>query len=146
MSGWFRWKKPRLHMSLRTVRHFPPDIKSVLMHLNLVMDTLLWNIQSEERNYTSLFQSYVLTDYEKIVLLLEDKRFLLHSGFDIYCIPRAVKRLILQGRIGGVSTIEQQFVRTVLDARERTAKNTGGRCLQLFCHIESRKHQSYART
>jgi hypothetical protein len=71
---------------------------------------------------TSLTGSYTLTDYEKIVLLLEDRRYFLHNGVDIWCIPRGLRRLVGLGRIGGVSTIEQQLVRTVLGFRERTLR------------------------
>lgn len=36
--------------------------------------------------------------------------------------PRALKRFLRTGRLGGVSTIEQQLVRTVLERRERSVK------------------------
>jgi len=114
----FPESKPRLHLSYRTARRFPPDLKSVLIHLNILMDLILSEIRGQP--YTSLYESYVLTDYEKIVLLLEDRKFFLHNGVDIRCIPRALKRFIAKGRMGGVSTVEQQLVRTVLGFRERT--------------------------
>ena len=110
-------EKPRLHMSYRTTRRFPPDLKSVLIHLNNLMDLILSEVQPR---FASLDESYELTDYEKIVLLLEDRKFFLHNGIDMRCIPRALKRLITKRRLGGVSTIEQQLVRTVLGFRERT--------------------------
>lgn len=105
-------------MSYRTSPRFPPDVKSVLIRLNLLMDWILLTIQ--QRRFSSLEFSYVLTDYEKIVLLLEDRRFFLHNGVDMRCVPRALRRLYSYGRFGGVSTIEQQLVRTVLNYRERT--------------------------
>jgi membrane carboxypeptidase/penicillin-binding protein len=76
----------------------------------------------QHHRYPSLFFSYVLTDYEKTVLLLEDRRFFLHNGIDTRCVPRALRRLLRHGRLGGVSTIEQQLVRTILNYRERTLR------------------------
>ncbi|MBM3542978.1 MAG: hypothetical protein FJX44_00495 [Alphaproteobacteria bacterium] len=116
---WLPWTKPKLHMSYRRSPRFPPDLKSFLIRLNVLMDHILWEI---EYSRTSLTTSYVLTDYEKIVLLLEDQRFFLHNGVDVWCVPRALKRFMNTGRLGGVSTIEQQLVRTILGYRERTLR------------------------
>ncbi|HEY9154188.1 MAG TPA: transglycosylase domain-containing protein, partial [Opitutaceae bacterium] len=65
---------------------------------------------------------YQLSDFEMLVLVLEDKRFLRHDGFDwIACFRELVKALFFQ-KHGGASTIDMQFVRTATGFRERTLK------------------------
>ena len=69
------------------------------------------------RNGVSYEKSLILL--EKLVLVLEDRRFYYHPGFDLFSIFRASLRRIQKRRItGGASTIEQQFVRTVTNRRE----------------------------
>ncbi|WP_366525123.1 biosynthetic peptidoglycan transglycosylase [uncultured Roseibium sp.] len=53
------------------------------------------------------------------VLLLEDRQFFKHRGFEFRSIPRGFKRYYKVGKIGGISTIEQQLVRTIRNRRER---------------------------
>jgi len=54
---------------------------------------------------------------------VEDKRFYNHNGHDIISIFRAIINNFLGcRRIQGASTIEQQFVRTILKNNERTFK------------------------
>ena len=60
-----------------------------------------------------------LIPLEKLILVLEDRRFYYHPGFDLFSIFRASFRRIQKRRItGGASTIEQQFVRTITNRRE----------------------------
>ena len=60
-----------------------------------------------------------LIPLEKLVLVLEDRRFYYHPGFDLFSIFRATLRRVQKRRItGGASTIEQQFVRTITNRRE----------------------------
>ena len=60
-----------------------------------------------------------LIPLEKLVLVLEDRRFYYHPGFDLFSIFRASLRRVQKRKItGGASTIEQQFVRTVTNRRE----------------------------
>lgn len=54
------------------------------------------------------------------VLLLEDRRFYHHPGFDVLSIGRALLKNLRGMRGGGASTIEQQLVRTITNRRERT--------------------------
>lgn len=55
----------------------------------------------------------------KLLISIEDRRFFNHNGVDIFMIPRMIKRRIYHGRLGGISTIEQQLVRTINDKKER---------------------------
>jgi len=53
------------------------------------------------------------------LIAAEDKRFYRHRGIDFYSLARAVYRRATAGeRIGGVSTLEQQFVRVLTGRRE----------------------------
>lgn len=63
-----------------------------------------------------------LTNVEKLVLVLEDRRFLDHCGVDFRSILREVLRAVRAQRHGGASTIDMQFVRTCTGYRDRTAK------------------------
>ena len=55
----------------------------------------------------------------KGVLILEDKRFFTHSGFDFYAILRAIKiNLTKKSILQGASTIEQQLVRIITNEKE----------------------------
>jgi hypothetical protein len=57
---------------------------------------------------------------EAAVLFLEDRSFFVHRGFDWKSIARGTKRFALRGKLGGISTIDQQVVRIVLRRYERT--------------------------
>jgi len=59
-------------------------------------------------------------NFHYYLIISEDKRFYYHYGFDIYAIFRAIFHFILQNKIEGASTIEQQFVRTVTNERKRS--------------------------
>lgn len=59
------------------------------------------------------------TQVRRIVLVLEDRRFYVHPGFDWRSIVRVFVRRFQRQRAGGASTITQQFVRTVTNRRER---------------------------
>lgn len=97
------------------------DIKGWLIYFNLIIDIII-NHSIKTQNTTSLGVKKNLTEFEKSVLLIEDKRYFDHAGIDFYCAPRILKQLITKKRLGGISTIEQQYVRTVLNKKERTIK------------------------
>lgn len=61
-----------------------------------------------------------LTNLEKLVLVLEDRRYFDHSGSDYRSSAREVFRFVTFQRHGGASTIDMQFVRTVTGKKERT--------------------------
>ena len=67
-----------------------------------------------------LICSNTLTPLEKMILVLEDRRFFSHPGFDLFSIVRAIIVTLLRGKGGGASTIEQQLVRTITGYHERT--------------------------
>ena len=63
-----------------------------------------------------------LSHLEKMVLILEDRRYFCHPGFDpIACIRELVRVLTLRP-YGGASTVAMQFVRTATDYKEKTIK------------------------
>jgi membrane peptidoglycan carboxypeptidase len=61
-----------------------------------------------------------LTVIEKIILLLEDRRFLQHRGIDLRAVVRESVRFISRQKHGGASTIDMQFVRTQTGFRQHT--------------------------
>lgn len=56
----------------------------------------------------------------KAVLVLEDRSFFRHYGFDWKSIFRAIKRFFKGRGFGGASTIDQQVVRIISERYERT--------------------------
>jgi membrane peptidoglycan carboxypeptidase len=61
-----------------------------------------------------------LTNIEKLVIVLEDRRFSQHHGVDRWSVLREIIRAITFRRHGGASTIDMQFVRTVTGYRSLT--------------------------
>jgi membrane carboxypeptidase/penicillin-binding protein len=61
-----------------------------------------------------------LSNAELATLLLEDRRFFVHQGFEFRAVPRLIRRFIRTGALGGISTIEQQVVRLATGRYERT--------------------------
>jgi membrane peptidoglycan carboxypeptidase len=55
-------------------------------------------------------------------ILLEDRRFFRHPGFDARSIIRVVLHLLIGRRTGGASTIEQLLVRTLTKRYEHTPR------------------------
>jgi monofunctional glycosyltransferase len=63
-----------------------------------------------------------LTPVEKLILILEDRRFFRHNGIDCRsCIRELIKAATLQPH-GGASTIDMQLVRTATNYRKRTIR------------------------
>ncbi len=118
----YQSENPRLFDGDRTGRLPPPGLKSLLFTLNLQMDWILDNIKSCTSGYPPIIYASGETELERLTLALEDRYYLSHSGIDWRAIPRVVRQILSFKRIGGVSTIEQQLVRTVLERRERTLK------------------------
>lgn len=63
-----------------------------------------------------------LTLVEKAVIVLEDRRFFNHTGFDWKSICREIFKAISFRRPGGASTIDIQLFRTVSNRYERTLR------------------------
>ncbi len=97
------------------------DIKRYLIDLNLDLDNI-YRVVSESRYSPSVyFLSYdSISEIERFTIFLEDRRFYRHFGLDIFCIPRLFRQLMSGRRVGAISTIDQQLVRTIVDRRERT--------------------------
>jgi len=70
-----------------------------------------------------------LTEFEKLVLVLEDRRFFKHAGNDYTALTREVLKALTFRRHGGASTIDMQFVRTVTGKKQRTL---GRKIYELF--------------
>jgi membrane carboxypeptidase/penicillin-binding protein len=60
-----------------------------------------------------------LTNLERMVLILEDRRFFFHMGIDLRSCVREVIRFVLLQKFGGASTIDMQFVRTATGFRQK---------------------------
>jgi membrane peptidoglycan carboxypeptidase len=61
-----------------------------------------------------------ISEFEMLVVLLEDRRYFRHYGVDLRSVVRVVILELANRRRGGASTIEMQFVRTVTQRFERT--------------------------
>lgn len=60
-----------------------------------------------------------LTNLEKLVLALEDRRFMRHSGVDLRSVVRELVKAFMLRPHGGASTVDMQFVRTATGYRSR---------------------------
>lgn len=78
-------------------------------------------IKIEEERW-AVSQTPTLTRLEKLVLLLEDRRFLYHRGVDWRAVLREFLKAVTGKRHGGASTIDMQLFRTISDRYERTAR------------------------
>lgn len=101
------------------------SLRRSLIELNLQLeDVLRWSDRNgiEDRNSSIKyhFNSVQLPLIASDILLLEDRRFFKHRGAELRAIPRSIRRYLRVGRLGGVSTIEQQLIRTLCNRRERT--------------------------
>lgn len=118
----YGWTRLRLFEGEASSTRPPPGLKSFLFSLNVQMDWLLYKM--EEINWANdpIQWASGVTEIERLTLLLEDRRYYLHAGFDWRCLPRIVRQALTFKRLGGTSTIEQQLVRTILQRRERTIR------------------------
>lgn len=92
------------------------DIKGKLIIYNKIIDKI---IKITNREYEKHQKE---TIFEQCVIKIEDKYYYSHSGIDYRFIPRVIRQLIKNERIGGISTIEQQYIRTLLNKKERTLR------------------------
>ncbi len=63
-----------------------------------------------------------LSELEQAVIVLEDRRFFAHAGFDLRSIAREIVRAATFRRFGGASTIDIQLFRTMSNRYERTLR------------------------
>lgn len=75
-----------------------------------------------DENRLWIDRSPPLSNIEIMVLLLEDRRFFEHVGFDWRSIFREVAQAIRGKRHGGASTIDMQLFRTASNRYERTIR------------------------
>ena len=79
----------------------------------------LFNIESKIDMYEK-YSDEELSNFEKAVLLLEDRRFMNHYGIDWISTCREIWKMLTFRRNGGASTIDMQFVRTATGYKKRT--------------------------
>lgn len=114
--------KYNYHYKLKNIM-WPPAPKQILIALNISADKVVNSINkiSLEESYLSIINYNKISNLEWSVLLLEDRRFFEHSGVELFrSMFRTIRRILSLKRIGGISTIEQQIVRTILDDRRRS--------------------------
>jgi hypothetical protein len=91
-------------------------LKRLLLDLNVSLDSIKSDVLFN-RDYGFYFDHSIypssseLTRLEVMVLYLEDRRFFVHHGFELRSILRVLRRFLRSGKIGGMSTIDQQVVR-----------------------------------
>lgn len=98
----------------------PPKLRLFGLRSALIKihrDLLL--IHSRVKVWAALYPSE-LTPLEKMVIVLEDRRFMKHLGFDCKSAVREISKALTFRRHGGASTIDMQFVRTVTGYKELT--------------------------
>lgn len=61
-----------------------------------------------------------LTRIQAAILMLEDRGFFAHRGFELRAPFRVLKRIIHGRRVGAISTVDQQLVRIITGRYERT--------------------------
>lgn len=94
-----------------------PSVRSALLKIH----EDLFTIDSYVKKSTAYYPES-LTEFEKLTLVLEDRRFLNHSGVDLLSILRESLRAITFRKHGGASTIDMQFVRTATNYRQQTLR------------------------
>ena len=92
-----------------------PTFRSSLLRLHFA----LLEIEEQRRFVDS---DPHLSNFEELVLLLEDRRFLTHYGVDWRSGARETVKAALLQRHGGASTIDMQLFRTASHRYERTLR------------------------
>lgn len=99
-------------------------LRARLLHLH----SDLFDIQDQVRR-ANVYHPESLTALEKMVVILEDRRFFRHFGVDIISVIRELARLFTGRRHGGASTIDMQLVRTITGYKEPTLRRKLYECL-----------------
>lgn len=99
--------------------------KSILISLVLQLEGIahqVYDVEYEDLwfRHSHQSQNQFLSPLLQCVLLIEDRRFFKHYGFELRAVARGLKYFLRKGRIGGVSTIDQQVVRIARSQYERT--------------------------
>lgn len=103
------------------------SLKRHLVSLNRDLEKVIFAIDDKESsryyfNHSHSIAINSLTEVQKAVLMLEDRGFFAHRGFEFRAPLRLLKRLVLKKRLGAISTIDQQLVRIVTGRYERTTR------------------------
>jgi membrane peptidoglycan carboxypeptidase len=93
-----------------------PSIKRVLIRVHID----LFAINDKIIPYADALGP--LTSFEKLVLVLEDRRFFEHNGVDWFAVARELVKLLTFRRVGGASTVDMQFVRTATGFQDKTLR------------------------
>lgn len=80
----------------------------------------LFSVDNNSSTYQDKYSE--LSVVEKIIIISEDRRFLLHNGISYRSIIRDIFKILTFQKHGGASTIDMQFVRTATGYYERTAR------------------------
>jgi len=92
-----------------------PTIKSSLLRIHRAI------LKIDEERY-AISHIPRLTTLEKMILLLEDRRFFDHRGVDWRSALREISKALQRKPHGGASTIDMQLFRTASDRYERTVR------------------------
>lgn len=92
-----------------------PPLRSSLLRMHRALLTV------DEQLYV-IDETPTLMAFEKMVLLLEDRRFFQHAGYDYKALAREILKATTGRKFGGASTIDMQLFRTVSDRYERTLR------------------------
>ena len=103
------------------------SFKRSLIRLNRDLERTLFRIDDKSygriwHEHSHSLQLYYLSNLQKAILFLEDRRFIVHRGFEFRAPLRILKRFLLQKRAGAISTIDQQLVRISTGRYERTVR------------------------
>lgn len=94
----------------------------------LALHADLFDIDDQIRR-ANTFYPFEITSLEKMVIVLEDRRFFRHFGVDTRSVIRELTRLLTGRRHGGASTIDMQLVRTVTGYKELKLRRKIYECL-----------------
>ncbi len=102
---------------MRNARLELPSIKRFLVNLNQDLD----HIYASPVTY--FCENEAISNIEKMVLLLEDRRYFRHKGVDLcFQLQENYFDCAFFMKHGGASTIDMQFVRTITNFKERTLR------------------------
>lgn len=103
------------------------SLKYHLIELNRDLEKVLFRIDDKKfdqiwYNHSHEIELKSLSFLQQAVLFLEDRRFLVHRGFELRAPLRLLKRVFKRKRLGAISTIDQQLVRISTRCYERTIR------------------------
>lgn len=113
------------------------SFKRSLMRLNRDLDRILWRVDKKFFDHVWHSHSHNIelgyfSKLQKAILYLEDRRFLVHRGFEFRAPLRVLKRILLGKRTGAISTVDQQLVRICTGRYERTIRRKVREALLAF--------------